>query len=78
MGRTAAMLILLLTGAGCLHPLRTDSRLVIDRPVEARFTAELEPRMQHYNFHRPHSATEHEPPAPRLGLEANNVLRNGS
>jgi protease-4 len=44
MGRTAAMLILLLGGAGCLHPLRTDSRLVIDSPVQARFTVELEPR----------------------------------
>ena len=41
-------------------------------------TAELEPRMQHYNFHRHHSATEHKPPASRLGLEANDVLRNGS
>jgi transposase InsO family protein len=38
--------------------------------------AELEPWMQHYNFHRPHSATGHKPPASRLGLEVNNVLRN--
>jgi protease-4 len=44
MGRTAAMLILLLGSGGCLHPLQTDSRLVIDGPVQARFTAELEPR----------------------------------
>jgi len=40
--------------------------------------AELEPWMQHYNFHRPHSATGHKPPASRLGLEVNNVLRNYS
>ncbi|MGQ3095882.1 MAG: integrase core domain-containing protein, partial [Roseateles sp.] len=38
--------------------------------------AELAPWMQHYNFHRPHSATGHKPPASRLGFEVNNVLRN--
>jgi transposase InsO family protein len=37
---------------------------------------ELQPWMHHYNFHRPHSATSHRPPASRLGLERNNVLRN--
>jgi len=39
---------------------------------------ELAPWMQHYNFHRPHSATGGKPPASRLGLEVNNVLRNYS
>lgn len=38
--------------------------------------SELAPWMHHYNFHRPHSATEHLPPAARLGFDANNVLRN--
>ncbi|MGE5117114.1 MAG: IS481 family transposase [Betaproteobacteria bacterium] len=37
---------------------------------------ELPPWMHHYNFHRPHSATEHKPPASRLGFDGNNVLRN--
>jgi transposase InsO family protein len=37
---------------------------------------ELPPWMHHYNFHRPHSATEHKPPACRLGFDGNNVLRN--
>lgn len=39
-------------------------------------TAELPLWIQHYNFHRPHSATEHLPPASRLGFVVNNVLRN--
>lgn len=30
----------------------------------------------HYNFHRFHSATNHLPPATRLGFDGNNVLRN--
>jgi len=37
---------------------------------------ELQPWMHHYNFHRPHSATSHRPPAYRLGFDGNNVLRN--
>jgi transposase InsO family protein len=37
---------------------------------------ELPPWMHHYNFHRPHSATEHKSPACRLGFDGNNVLRN--
>jgi transposase InsO family protein len=37
---------------------------------------ELQPWMHHYNFHRPHSAIAHRPPASRLGFDANNVLRN--
>jgi transposase InsO family protein len=37
---------------------------------------ELQPWMHHYNFHRPHSATSHRPPASRLGFDGNNVLRN--
>ena len=37
---------------------------------------ELQPWMYHYNFHRPHSATEHRPPITRLGFDGNNVLRN--
>jgi len=41
-------------------------------------TAELQPWMQHYNFHRPHSAVSHKPPASRLGFDGNNVLRNYS
>lgn len=42
------------------------------------FTArasELAPWMYHYNFHRPNSAA-HRPPASRLGLDGNNVVRN--
>ena len=37
---------------------------------------ELAPWMAHYNFARPHSSTEHRPPATRLGFAANNVVRN--
>ncbi len=39
---------------------------------------ELQPWMHHYNFHRPHSAISHRPPACRLGFNGNNVLRNYS
>jgi len=39
-------------------------------------TAELPFWIQHYNFHRPHSATGNNPPANRLGFRLNNVLRN--
>lgn len=39
-------------------------------------TAELPFWIQHYNFYRPHSATESKPPATRLGLGGNNVVRN--
>ncbi len=42
---------------------------------EAR-TAELPHWIAHYNFHRPHSATNHLPPVTRLGFVGNNVLRN--
>ena len=38
--------------------------------------SELAPWMYQYNFHRPHSATSHRPPASRLGLYGNNVVRN--
>lgn len=38
--------------------------------------AELEPWMHHYNWRRPHSATEHLPPASRLGARGNNVSGN--
>lgn len=38
--------------------------------------AELPFWMQHYDFHRPHSATGNNPPATRLGFEVNNVARN--
>ena len=37
---------------------------------------ELPFRVNHYNFHRPHPATEHLPPVSRLGLTVNNVVRN--
>ena len=37
---------------------------------------ELPSWMHHYNFHRPHSATSHRPPASRLGFDGNNVMRN--
>lgn len=47
-------------------------------PSSQHRTNELTPWMQHYNFHRPHSATEDRPPVTRLGLHANNVLRNYS
>ena len=40
--------------------------------------AELQPWMQHYNFHRPRSAVAHKLPAFRLGFDGNNVLRNYS
>jgi transposase InsO family protein len=39
---------------------------------------QLQPWMHHYNFHRPHSAVAHKPPASRLGFDGNNVLRNYS
>lgn len=39
-------------------------------------TAELPFWIQHYNFNRPHSATENNPPAMRLGFRMNNVVRN--
>ena len=45
-------------------------------PTSEHRADELAPWMHHYNFHRPHSATEHLPPATRLGVEGNNVLRN--
>ena len=45
-------------------------------PSSQHRTDELQPWMFHYNFHRPHSATSHKPPASRLGFDGNNVLRN--
>jgi transposase InsO family protein len=45
-------------------------------PTSQHRADELLPWMHHYNFHRPHSATEHLPPITRLGFEGNNVLRN--
>ena len=45
-------------------------------PTSAHRSDELVPWMHHYNFHRPHSATNHLPPATRLGFDGNNVLRN--
>lgn len=42
---------------------------------EAR-SRELPFWIAHYNFHRPHSATGNLPPASRLGLMGNNVVRN--
>ena len=45
-------------------------------PTSEHRADELAPWMHHYNFHRPHSAVEHRPPATRLGFEGNNVLRN--
>ena len=47
-------------------------------PTSEHRADELAPWMYHYNFHRPHSAVEHRPPATRLGFEGNNVLRNYS
>ena len=38
--------------------------------------SELAPWMTHYNFYRPHSATSKRPPASRLGIDGNNVVRN--
>ena len=40
--------------------------------------AELEPWTHHYNWRRPHCATERLPPASRLGAKGNNVLGNYS
>ena len=45
-------------------------------PTSDDRAVELAPWMHHYNFHRPHSATSHLPPATRLGFDGNNVLRN--
>jgi len=45
-------------------------------PSSEHRAAELLPWMHHYNFHRPHSAVSHRPPASRLGFDGNNVLRN--
>ena len=42
-------------------------------PSSQHRTDELRPWMHHYNFHRPHSATSHKPPASRLGFDGNNV-----
>lgn len=39
-------------------------------------TRELPFWIRHYNFQRPHSATENRPPASRLGFIVNNVMRN--
>jgi transposase InsO family protein len=39
-------------------------------------TAELPFWIQHYNFHRPHSAIGTKPPATRLGFDLINVVRN--
>lgn len=39
-------------------------------------TRELLFWIEHYNFYRPHSATKNLPPASRLGLVVNNVMRN--
>ena len=39
-------------------------------------TRELPFWIEHYNFYRPHSATEKQPPVSRLGLKVNNVMRN--
>jgi protease-4 len=43
MGR-AFLGALLVLAAGCLHPLRTDSRVAVDGTVPVRLTAELEPK----------------------------------
>lgn len=34
------------------------------------------PWIKHYNFYRPRSATEKQPPASCLGFKMNNVVRN--
>ena len=39
-------------------------------------TRELPFWIEHYNFYRPHSSTENQPPASRLGFSVNNVMRN--
>jgi transposase InsO family protein len=39
-------------------------------------TQELPFWIEHYNFYRPHSAINHQPPASRLGFKMNNVMRN--
>lgn len=36
----------------------------------------LHPWLEYYNYHRPHSAIRHLPPASRIGFDVNNVLRN--
>jgi transposase InsO family protein len=38
-------------------------------------TACLAPWLHHYNWHRPHSALNCQPPISRLGLEGNNLLK---
>jgi protease IV len=44
MNRTMLLGVLLLGTAGCLRPIRTDSRVTVDGPVQVRATAELEPK----------------------------------
>ena len=44
MGRALLLAVLLAGTAGCLHPIRTDSRITVDGPVQVRLTAELEPK----------------------------------
>lgn len=41
-------------------------------------TRELPFWIRHYNYYRPHSATENRPPVSRLGLTVNNVMRSYS
>jgi transposase InsO family protein len=45
-------------------------------PNSTARTRELPFWINHYNFHRPHSATQNLPPASRLGFELNNLMRN--
>jgi transposase InsO family protein len=46
-------------------------------PSSQHRAGELQPWMHHCNFYRPqHSAVSHRPPASRLGVDRNNVLRN--
>lgn len=44
-------------------------------PSSAHRTTALQSWLHHYNWHRPHSALECQPPISRLGLQGNNLLK---
>src|SRR5579883_1543616 len=44
-------------------------------PTSAARTTALEHWLHHYNWHRPHSALQSNPPISRLNLDGNNLLR---
>lgn len=57
-------------------PFAVEAILHYRYPNSNARAAELEPWMHHYNWRRPHSATEHSPPTSRFGARGNNVSGN--